>query len=81
MIRFVEFRDVEIGGGWLYAVDALNAFLRCNEITSEIMQVQYQKGSILLQLEVKYRKELKEPTNYLSRCVLGLLGQEELKNE
>lgn len=72
MIRFVEFRDIKVGGALLYAVDALNSFVRRNNFNAEILQVHHQPGSILLQIDANEELELNAPNGALRACAHGL---------
>ena len=76
MVRFIEFRDVRTGGGTVYAVDALNVFLKINKLDVEIQSVQTQPGSVMVQLALDPNAKLHTPGNGFSECVHGLRYQD-----
>lgn len=76
MIRFIEFHDVKFGGSTVYAVDALNVFLKINKLDVEIQDVRYHPGSVLVQLALNPTVELHTPGGRFGECVRGLCYQE-----
>jgi len=76
MIRFIEFHDVKFGGSMVYAVDALNVFLKINKLDVEIQDVRYHPGLVLVQLALNPTVELHTPGGCFGECVRGLRYQE-----